>query len=243
MQKQNNIKKNYPLKSMGLALLLLSGLSARADSFYNSTNYNGNTFTLGNNQEIGNEIFLTGSSFSLTNFTFEYRSTSGSFPGGSVGVDVRFYLNDGAPTNGFATPASLFYDSGWFYGVTPATVGQDISYDTSDLYSGSTLNLTPGFVMPSDFTFTITFTNLVGGNGVELPLADPLSGQSGDYWLETADGWELLTNSVPSSFIANFSGTAVPEPPVLSLCVAGGALLVLGVIRQRKHQKRIVKGE
>ena len=227
---------------MGLCLLLLSGLGARADSFYDSANYNGNAFTLVDGQEVGNEIFLTGSSFSLTNFTFEYRSTSVSFSG-SVGVDVRFYLNDGPTTNGFATPHSLFYDSGWFTGVTPATGGNNINYDTSDLYGGAALNLTPGFVMPSDFTFTITFTNLAGGNGVELPLANPAAGQSGDYWLETADGWELLTNSAPASFIANFSGTAVPEPPVLSLCVAGGALLILGLARQRKLQRRNVKGE
>jgi hypothetical protein len=57
--------------------------------------------------------------------------------------------------------------------------------------------------------------------------------------LDGPDGWALLTNSVPASFIATFSGEAVPEPSVLGLGAIGGAFLVLIAARQRKQRKSI----
>src|SRR6266851_219171 len=74
--------------------------------------------------EVGDEILLGSTERYLTNFSFEYYGTNTASPGnvtfaGSVQARIRFYQNDGAPFNGYATPGSVIYDSGWFGGFGP----------------------------------------------------------------------------------------------------------------------------
>src|SRR5574340_1842514 len=84
--------------------------------FDNSVNDLGTRFNPGT-LEVGDEILLASTERYLTNFSFEYWGTSsGASFAGPVEARVRFYQNDGAPFNGYATPGSLFYDSGWFSG-------------------------------------------------------------------------------------------------------------------------------
>jgi hypothetical protein len=219
------------------------GFMARAATIFdNTTAYNGNQFTLGNGQQVGNEVTL-GSGWVLTNFQFEYYSPD-SVLNSSLGVDVRFYLNNGAlDPAGYPMPNTLIYDSGWFYntfgGIPPGA--NDFSYSSSDLYSspGYSLNTgLPGNVLPGDFTFSITFTNL-GTNTIELPLANSTANTNyGTYWLynNVSSQWALLTNNAtPANDLVIFQGTPTPEPSMLGLGAIGSLLLVGASKLKRKR--------
>src|ERR1043166_9464368 len=108
-----------------VASLLASGeFKVRADLIYDNAQndllarFNPGAF------EVGDEIQLSGGARYLTNFAFEFwGETTGpadAFAGG-VTARVRFYENDGPAFHGYATPGSIFYDSGWFNieGPTP----------------------------------------------------------------------------------------------------------------------------
>jgi len=216
------------------------GFQAQGDTIYDSySSYNGHAFSLANNQEIGSELNLNSSSWNLSSFSIEYYSPSATLAS-TVGVKVRFYLNDGAPSSGFASPGTLFYDSGWFYntiaGSIPGNGFHSIFYTSSDLYNDSLINLPPGYTLPTDFTFTVSFTGLDDDNMVEIPLADNVTGQPattfGDYWSNSGGTWSLLNNAAPANFVGNFVG-AVPEPSTYLLSAVGGVLL-LGVNKLRK---------
>jgi hypothetical protein len=225
-------------KIICVGALVTLGSTAMADVIYdNYGNYNTNAFSVANGQEIGNQISFSPNLWSLTGFNIEYYT--GNFAlSPSVGIDVRFYYNNGTPSNGFPTPGTMFYDSGWFLGGLLGNGFNVVSYNSSDLYSGAqpgSLNLPFGFLMPGNFTFTVTFTNLNQFNLVELPLANNTAGISlGDYWLNNGAGnWSLQTNvSSAANLVVDFAGT-VPEPSTFGLAAIGGALL-LGINKLRR---------
>src|ERR1051326_3728128 len=69
--------------------------------------------------EVGDEILLGGSERYLTNFSFEFWGTNSADPSntsfaGPVEARVRFYQNNGPSFNGYPSPGTNFYDSGWF---------------------------------------------------------------------------------------------------------------------------------
>lgn len=214
--------------------LVALNLNAWADTIYDSTgSYNGNSFSMGNGQEVGNEISLTAGVWSLTNFSIEYYSPNFALAP-NVGIDVRFYEDNGTPSNGFNTPGTIFYDSGWFFNPPSGLPGngyQVVTYTSSDFTTGAT-PLT--MALPGDFTFTITFTNLNVGNLVDLPLANNQSPISyGDYWLNNGGSWTLMTNAhSAANFVVDFAGT-VPEPSSFGLAAIGGVLL-LGINKLRR---------
>jgi hypothetical protein len=216
----------------GLTVATL-GLGARADVIYDSFPGTLNQFSMANGLEIGNEISLNPlNTWTLTNFTIEYYSMSLS---PSVAIDVKFYkMNSGTFTNGFQQPGDLFFDSG-FFSPLPATGYQTLTYASAD-FSGGVVPLT--ITLPSDFTFTITFTNMSGGDSVALPLANNQSNsivQSfGDYWLNNNGNWTLMTNNAAANFVVDFAGT-VPEPSTLALAAIGGAAL-MGINRLRRKR-------
>jgi len=224
-----------------VGVLATIGFTVSASTIFNNgALYNGNQFTVNSGQPIGNQVTL-GSGIFLTNFMFEYYTPDPSL-NVNLGVDVRFYKNDGPVVGGYATPGSLFYDSGFFFNTLGNwPVGSnDISFASSDLYSSSlpgAFNLNsglPGNVLPSDFTFVITFVN-VGGNTVQLPLANNSAGVNyGTYWLFDT-GWALMTNNTTAAnFVVDFAGT-VPEPSMFALSALGGALL-LGANKLRRKR-------
>jgi hypothetical protein len=212
------------------AVVAVLGLPAVGDVIYDSFgSYNGHAFALADGQEVGNEITIPNGVYTLTNFAIEYYSPNLTLSP-SVGIDVRFYLNDGPTVNGFSTPGSMFYDSGWFYntalGGLPANGFQVVTYNSSDFYGGSVMNLPNGYQLPGDFTFAITFTNLDANNQVQLPLADSQPGTSyGDYWLNNGGSWLLMTNATSAAnLVVDLAGT-VPEPGTVGLVAIGGVLL------------------
>jgi len=212
---------------------LLWAEPARAAVIYsNSTNDNMIRFNPGL-LEVGDEINLVGSERYLTNFSFEYygTNTASAFTfAGSPEARIRFYLNDGAPFNGYPTPGSNFYDSGWFSVPSPterSTFVFEVGLDFSS----------PGLYMPviSNFTWSVQFTNYGGTDELGVDIYDPPTVGSGykDYWEFSAGVWTLKTNINPAikmNFASRFEAT-VPEPSALALSVLGG-LGLLAVARR-----------
>ncbi|MFM1767989.1 MAG: hypothetical protein RJA22_518 [Verrucomicrobiota bacterium] len=157
--------------------------------------------------EFGEEIVLAGngSSYVVTNFSFEYFGYGPDFTSNNVSVNLRFYANDGS--NG--VPGTVLLDSGFF--TIPAT-GPEGSVLT---YAG--LNVTVG----KSFTWTVEFQGLNPGTGAGLQSAGldlygvPTVGQTyNDYWERSGAGgtWELR---VPSP----------GQPPINFGCAAVGSYL------------------
>ena len=208
-----------------------------ATIFDNTSNDLGIRFTPGT-LEVGDEINLAGTDRYLTGFSFEYWGVSTANPSifsGAVQARVQFYVNDGAPFNGYSTPsATSFYNSDWF-AVSPTLTGR------------STLVFSPGadnipvdglFLPSSDMTWTVQFRNMAGTDSVGVDIYSPPTigtevGDFGDYW-ENNGGWMLMTNSVSKmDFAAKFD--AVPEPSSLVLSLGGGlGLLTLAYRLRRK---------
>jgi hypothetical protein len=241
------MKNLFKIKIVSVALLALVGVNAKAGLLYTTfPNANGGSFVLNNGQSLGNQIYF-GNTFTLTNFTFEYYTTNATFSG-NVGVDLKFYKNDGPLFGGNAMPGTLVYDSGLYSNPSnggkllsggPGTNGfHTISYDTSD-FGNVFSNVTT-------FTFVLTFSNLVGADDMELPLAratNMLGRSFGDYWLQTGSSWQLLTNTVApgNAFVVSLGGTVVPEPSVITLSIVGGVLMVFGIYRVRKNNAKLAK--
>lgn len=238
---------------VGAGIAAIGTAGVRADVLYqDTTNQTGINLTgFDNNQQIGQEIWL-GSVLPeyLTNFSFEYYSPDSSWSD-TVYADVRLFENNGPLTaSGYATPGTLFYDSGPVavpnpiqYNGDSASNGLVATYLLSDLQfptaGGTALN--SNFVLPTNFTFTVAFSGLTGAESVALPMFDPptVGTNYNDYWYDASGTWELLTNAnIPElGFAAEFNGspTPTPEPTVFALGALGGAMLAAFARRRQRR--------
>ena len=238
----NYMKPTIPKRASVLLLIsaLLTGISASAATIYdNSTNDRNLRF--GPTTQFGDEIVLGGPSTArfLTNFSFEFWALnngtldpSGFSPAASA--RIRFYLNDGAvgqPTfSGYATPGTVFYDSGFF------NLGAPTDRSTFNFTAGVDFPV-GGLFMPvvSNMTWTVQFAGLDINDTAGLDVYSPPAVGSSlpDYWEFSGASWALKTNSlggvpVNMSFAAKFDAT-VPEPSTVVFGVMGGlGLLVFG---------------
>jgi hypothetical protein len=177
--------------------------------------------------EAGDQIVLAGSARHCTNFSFEYwgdSSVPGSFAG-AVEARVRFYRNDGANYQGYATPGTLFYDSDWF-SVEPTLRSTVVFLQGSDFPAG-------GLYLPSpEFTWSVQFRGLGPGDAAGVDLYAPIATGLGydDYWeKDPGSGWTLKTNSnAVVSFAAKIeaSNGPPPVPPSLQMIASGGQVMV-----------------
>jgi hypothetical protein len=251
--------KRFLLKAIfaGAGVILASSAGVRADVLYQNTGTSLGTVLGGfnNGQQIGEEIWLgTLVPEYLTNFSFEYYSPDATWTGSPqganfIGAEIRFYENNGPLFNGYASPGTLFYDSGLLAFPNPQWYnGNSLSNTLTAIFSLSDLQSPPGgsaldsnFVLPTNFTFTITFSGLTGTESVGLPNYNPP--QSGtnysDYWYDSSGTWQLLTNASlgPVAFGAQFNGspTPTPEPTVLCLGALGG--MALGFVARRRQSR------
>ena len=238
--------KTWMWKIWAIAILPAFAVGAQEAFLYNnSTTFANYNLMFPNNLEVGDQIWLDNYTAYpyLAGFSFEYYSPNNAFTG-AVSADVRFYLNDGTPVNGYATPDTLFYDTGPFDVQTPySALGIDyavLGFTNADLYTDALLNLTPGYQMPDNFTISITFSNLSGSDQVGLPSFEPptVGTNYGDYWVNFGGvSWIPLTNSVagafqPVAFGMQFFG--VPEPATVCLAALGAALV--GGFAARRRQ-------
>jgi hypothetical protein len=240
--------------SLGALCVALS-LPAAGDDFFNNSqndlhyrlttaqNVDGLTSTA----EYGDEIDMA-SIGDLTNFSFEFWGTNTLSPAnlgyqGAIQGRVRFYYNNGAPdpTSRYATPGTMFYDSGWFYlnavGAGTPTARSTLAFGMTDFQSGDKSGLfKPGEGLPVEnpfVTWTVEFQGLGNGDelGVDLYYPPTVGLDYNDYWVKgtgSAAQWLLYTNSdVPAvDFAAVFQGTTiVPEPTVLALSAVGALAL------------------
>jgi hypothetical protein len=226
---------------LSAAALSLTANTFGATIYDNSVNDLLTRFNPGNAQ-IGDEIQLTGTERYLTRFDFEYwgENTANPFAfAGSVQAQVKFYLNDGALVNGYASPGTVLYDSGLFggFGTTPRS--------TLVFTAGSDFPAAGLYLPTSSLTWTVQFSGMGGTDTVGVDIYNPpVVGSSvpnagvQDYWQDSGGGWQLLTNTVPMNFGARFFASAdpVPEPSALPLTAFGSCLAWL-VARRARAQK------
>jgi hypothetical protein len=181
--------------------------------------------------EVGDQIILAGTERYLTYFDFEFWGTNTANPisfAGSVQARVQFYLNDGGLYNGYATPGTSFYDSGWF-AISPTERSTLIFTAGSDFPSG-------GLYIPADeMTWSVTFTGLglTDTAGVDLYSPPGIGQDYPDYWQNDGSGWILLTNGVAMNFGARMYAV-IPEPSVFTLAALGG----LGMLIAARYGRR-----
>ena len=186
--------------------------------------------------EAGDEILLASTERYLTLFSFEFWGTNTASPdnltfAGAVEARVRFYRNDGAPFDGYATPGSMFFDSGFFSVGVPTARSTFVFTQGSDFPTGGL------FIPTSDITWSITFTNIGVTDSVGVDLYSPpvVGADYPDYWQRTGGSWTLLTNTLPVDFAARMEANAqIPEPSALALLLAGGLGIMTLVRRQRR---------
>ena len=143
---------------------------------------------------------------------------------GSVAADIKFYLNNGSPFNGYATPSQLLYDSGQFSLVNPqSTFGtngvretfawQDIylKYNYDNAGGGAATPMDVNVALPSSFTVVYTISGLGSGDTLSLPVYYPPSVGTNynDYWVTNGGGWALVTNTAGGRLAAGTNGIGV----------------------------------
>jgi hypothetical protein len=231
-------------KAWIVAILPAFTVAAQEGFLYNNTKIDtGYVLNFPNGQEIGDQIFLSNYTTYpyLTSFSFEYYSPDASFVG-TVTADVRFYLNNGPTFNGYSSPGSVFYDTGWF-GIQPplyyfpGTNSAVLSFSLADL-AGGVVPLDPSMQMPSNFTMSVTFQGLSGSDSVGLNVFEPptVGTNYGDYWFNNGGTWELLTNTIPIGFAMQFNATNQPTPEPGTLCLAAVGTALLAVFARRRRQ-------
>jgi hypothetical protein len=206
------------------AALLTSVTVVSATSIYDNSvtdlNYRFNPGTL----EVGDEIILGGTDRFITSFSFEYWALANGLPSGSFAgtpqVRIKFYKNDGAAFNGYATPGTVLFTSSW-YNIPNPTDRNTLFYDISDFVTG--------FYLPvSNMTWSVQFQGLGGTDSAGVDIYSPpvVGGELNDYW-EFNGGWSLKTNAaVDMNFAARIDAT-VPEPSAFSIAILGGLGLIL----------------
>lgn len=231
------------LSIIGAGFILATAALVHGEILYQNTTVDtGENLNFPDGQTIGQQIWLgTTTPEYLTNFSFEYYSPNANFSG-SVQMEVVLYANDGTPAyHGYDTPGTVLYNSGWINILSPfAAIGTNYAtavFDRTDLLNGvgtGASPMLPYLFLPTNFTFSVTFSGLSGGDSVGLENygTPTVGGNYGDYWFYTGGGWELLTNGTPTSFGAQFSGQT-PEPTVFALGSLG-AVMIAGLIRRRR---------
>ncbi|PWU09028.1 MAG: hypothetical protein C5B50_28170 [Verrucomicrobia bacterium] len=199
---------------LALSLASVGGLSsASADTIFDDSEndllirFNPGTL------EIGDEIVLAGTARYLTNMSFEFwgttYGTNGAAFAGAVQARVRFYINDGAPFNGYSTPGTVFFDSGWFGGLFPTPRCTAIFSAGMDFPSSGL------FIPTNDITWSVQFQNLGPGDALGVDIYSPatVGADYPDYW-ENNGHWALRTNSVTSAmnFASVWQASQLPIP-------------------------------
>jgi hypothetical protein len=150
---------------------------------------------------------------------------------------VQFFLNDGTPFSGYASPGTSLFNSGWF-SVTMPTASR-----ATEVFSIADGDFGPGGLflpVESNMTWSVQFRGMGAGDSVGVDLyGPPTVGQAyGDYWQFGGTGWALMTNSAAPP-IANFGAdmvATVPEPSSIALSVLGGMGLLIMVRRFRRKE-------
>ena len=185
--------------------------------------------------EVGDEILLASTERYLTDFSFEFWGTNTASPtsfAGAVQAQVRFYQNNGPTFNGYSTPGTMFWSSGWFSVPSPTDRNTFVFTEVADFPAGRL------FLPSTDMTWSVQFEGMGATDSLGVDIySPPTIGQDyPDYW-ENDGGWQLLTNSVPMDFAARMDANAnIPEPSVVTLAMLGG-LGILGFANRLRRKQ------
>ena len=239
---RNLLKKNVLLVAGALVMSLSLPLRAQTVIYNNSVNDQLYRFNPGTT-EIGDEILLANTERYLTLFSFEFWGTNTADPSntsfaGAVQARVRFYQNDGPVFNGYATPGTLFYDSGWYGGFAPTPRSTLVYTEAGGDFPGG------GLYMPviSNMTWSVQFQGMGATDSLGVDIySPPVVGQNyDDYWeYDSANNvWTLLQNPSAPNGQMNFGALmeAVPEPSALALSLVGG-LSILAMTRRLRRKE------
>src|SRR5258708_2625551 len=153
------IRRNVLLLLVTVGSILCSPTLRATPIYDNSVNDLSTRFNPGTT-EVGDEILLGSTERYLTNFSFEYYGTNTASPGnlafaGPVQARIRFYQNDGAAFNGYATPGTVIFDSDWFAGFGPT------SRSTLNFSAGSDFPLAGLYLsVSSNMTWSVQFRGM-----------------------------------------------------------------------------------
>jgi hypothetical protein len=234
---RNHVYLTLSVLCFGLTLPLTA-----STIYNNSTNDLGIRFDLSVGTQVGNEILLGGTDRYLTDFSFEYyglSSNPNSFAG-QIQARLEFYQNNGPLFNGYASPGTSFYDSGWFTVPAP-TSRSTFVFSAADFLAFNPSSGGALLLPASDMTWTVQFKGMGLGDTVGVDLyGPPTVGRAfGDFWQNVGGNWLLMNySSAPptANFAADMIAVAVvPEPSTLALSVLGG--LGLLVVARRLGRK------
>ena len=197
-------------------LFTMAPVSFGAVVYDNTTPGGTNNAYYGSTFEFGDQVNLAGTDRTVTDFSFYSQLNAAVL--GSQSVVFRFYANDGTA----GAPGSLLFTS-----------------DPQAMALGSQTFTVSGLAVtvPNSFTWTVTFSNLAGGDDAGLLIYNPPSTGSSlnDFWQKDGGGaWSLMQVNgglTPANFAARV--TAVPEPGVFALGVLG-ALVCCFLKRNRR---------
>jgi hypothetical protein len=215
---------------VGAIALLAQGAHGQSVIYNDTTNFQGD-FSYGTNLQVGNEIILASpfDNYLITSFGFQFFFTGTGSPSGSETADLRIYLNNAAPVDGYASPGALLYDSGAF------SLG---SYTTGSVATFNQATLNGGIgVPPYGVTWTVSFAGLTAGESAGLALFSPATvGENyDDAWINTnGTTWQLevsTNGNPPDDFGAIAYGHLIPgfgvQPDGLLTIQKSGTKVVL----------------
>ena len=213
------------IKSLRNTAAILAGITsfatvASAGIVYdNSTTYLGSFTDLGN-VEAGDEINITSTARTMTDFSFEYYLSPGS--SGNETAELFIRARDGS---GGLTPGTVLYDSG----TIPLTGLQTAQGFGTISATGTSVALPAN----GNLVWTVKFSGIDAGEHAGLLYYNPptVGSSFDDYWLNNGSGFQLVDSS---GIVDNFAArvTAVPEPSTIALILAGAG--ALGAARLRR---------
>lgn len=214
-----------------LAAFFFAAQSVRAQVLvFSDTNTDlGVEFNPGTSQ-VGNQLVLAGTARDVVGFNFQYYAQNGLFDSGEM-AEIQFYANNGPlypGVGGSASPGTLLYDSGLFSIALGPTTGSTLIFNQADLLGG--------VVVPDQFTWTITFSGLTGGEtaGVELYSPPTVGSAYNDMWELVGSTWTLETNA---DYPLNFGAQVIAETPEPSSYMLLGLAGALGLFFRRRFAR------
>jgi hypothetical protein len=208
-----------------LSATLLGSSAGYASIVYdNSTTDLNRSYFPGNGIEFGDEIFLSGSDRTITDFRFETFLSNNS-DGNETGTLV-LRLNDGPLLSpGRNAPGTAIYTSAPFDLTTGrgTVVATGLSIDVP-----STVD---------HFTWSVVLNGVDAGEQAGLMLYNPptVGSSFDDFWQNASGTWNTFLvdgGATPANFAARI--TAVPEPSTITLG-AVGTLALLGYLRLKRR--------
>jgi hypothetical protein len=213
-----------------LTCLALGTTAAFSDTFYdNSAVDNGRSLTLPNSTSIwtGDEIifgFWDGP-IAVTNLSFQFRLQNTELAE-TYSMRARISANDGPQVNGYASPGTILWNSGWF-NIGPTSPSATAVWDQQSIEE--TLGNQPLCIWTENVTLSIQFSSTDTGAIAAVDLFGPQAiGASGtDFWYYNGTSWEVLRfDEYAVDFGMKIEGTTiVPEPSSLALFGIGGLAL------------------